>query len=58
MPPVDPTVGLTPWWVRFFIRVVEIVTTTNRFDKLSDKDRTAFTDNLNKLNNYLTFRGK
>lgn len=53
MPPIDPKVGLTPWWVRFFIRIVEIVTTTDKLNSLGDKDKKSFNDSLSKLNKYL-----
>ena len=56
--PEGKKVELTPWWVRFFIRIVDTVINTDKFDSISEKDRIAFTTNLRKLNDYLTFRGK
>jgi hypothetical protein len=52
MPPVDPTVRLTPWWVRFAVRIAELVE-KGLLEDLHEKDLLLFKEAIHKINSYL-----
>lgn len=41
MPPIDPTVGYTPWWVNEMARVATFMS-NGRYSSLSEKDKKIF----------------